>query len=178
MELRRGPLLAAAALFVVAGSARAVTCTIDQRPAATLLIPYFQATFNPDGTILATGPNALDTLVTIGNASPDAMLASVTVFSERSEAVMSFNIALTGFDVQSFSMASVLEGNLPVTPVNISHVAEVSDSHQVRFSGKKDKAQQVRRGRHGLKIGQKYFSRNIPNGNGSMVFVDKHSAQV
>jgi hypothetical protein len=35
---------------------------------------------------------------------------------------MGFNIALTGFDVQSFSIASVLRGNLPVTPVNISHV--------------------------------------------------------
>src|SRR5580765_7383681 len=112
-------------------SAGAVTCTIDQRPAATLLIPYFQATFNADGTILATGPNALDTLITVGNASPRPMVANVTVWSERSEAVMGFNIALTGFDVQSFSMASVLRGNLPVTPVNQSHVTEVKDANQV-----------------------------------------------
>ena len=122
-------------MLCIAGGGQAVTCTVDQRPAATLLIPYFQATFNSDGSILSTGPNALDTLVTVGNASPNPMLASVIVFSERSEAVMSFNIALTGFDVQSFSMASVLQGNLPVTPVNISHVPGVSDSHQVRFSG-------------------------------------------
>jgi hypothetical protein len=129
-------VVAAAVLFLAAArSALGVTCTIDQRPAATLLIPYFQATFNPDGTILSTGPNALDTLVTVGNASKDPMLANVTVFSERSEPVMGFNIALTGFDVQSFSMASVLRGNVPVTPVNVSHVAEATDAHQVTTSG-------------------------------------------
>jgi hypothetical protein len=35
--------LAIAALFAVAGSASAITCTIDQRPAATLLVPYFDS---------------------------------------------------------------------------------------------------------------------------------------
>ena len=57
--------LAIAALFAIAGSASAITCTIDQRPAATLLVPYFEATFNPDWTPLGTGANARDTLVTI-----------------------------------------------------------------------------------------------------------------
>jgi hypothetical protein len=107
--------LAIVALFAIATSANAITCTIDQRPAATLLIPYFQATFNADGTIAGTGPSALDTLVTIVNASSAPMLAHVNVFSERSELVLDFNIALTGFDVQSFSVASILRGNLPQT---------------------------------------------------------------
>lgn len=119
--------LAVVALFAIATSATAITCTIDQRPAATLLIPYFQATFNPNGTILGTGPTALDTLVTIGNASAAPMLAHVNVFNERSELVLDFNVALTGFDIQSWSMASLLEGFLPVTPVNHLHVAEVAD---------------------------------------------------
>jgi hypothetical protein len=107
--------LAVVALFAIASSASAITCTIDQRPAATLLIPYFQATFNADGTILDTGANALDTLVTIGNASSAPMLAHVNVFNDRSELVLDFNIALTGFDIQGFSMASILRGNLPQT---------------------------------------------------------------
>ena len=47
--------MAVVALFAIASSASAITCTIDQRPAATLLVPYFQVTFNPDGTILGTG---------------------------------------------------------------------------------------------------------------------------
>jgi hypothetical protein len=37
--------MAVVALLAIASSAGAITCTIDQRPAATLLIPYFQATF-------------------------------------------------------------------------------------------------------------------------------------
>ena len=35
--------LAVAAVFAFANSASAVTCTSDQHPAATLLVPYFQA---------------------------------------------------------------------------------------------------------------------------------------
>jgi hypothetical protein len=127
--------LAVVALFAIATSAMAITCTIDQRPAATLLIPYFQATFNPDGTILGTGPSALDTLVTIGNASTAPMIAHVNVFNERTELVLDFNIALTGFDIQSFSVASILRGNLPITPINQSHVPEVKDGHQVLTTG-------------------------------------------
>ena len=127
--------LAVVALFALATSASAITCTIDQRPAATLLIPYFQATFNADGTILATGPSALDTLVTIGNASSAPMLAHVGVWNDKSELVLDFNIALTGFDIQSWSMASVLRGFIPVTPINQSHVPEVKDTNQVLTTG-------------------------------------------
>src|ERR1700687_4890331 len=105
--------LAVVALLAIATNAGAITCTIDQRPAATLLIPYFQATFNPDGTILGTGPTALDTLVTIGNASSAPMLAHIAFWNDRSELVLDFTIALTGFDIQSFSVASVLRGFLP-----------------------------------------------------------------
>lgn len=127
--------MAVVALFAIATGASAITCTIDQRPAATLLIPYFQATFNANGTIQGTGTTALDTLVTIGNASSAPMIAHVNVFNERTELVLDFNIALTGFDIQSFSVASILEGFLPVTPINQSHVPEVKDSNQVLTTG-------------------------------------------
>ena len=45
--------LAVAALFAVATSANAITCTQDHRPAATLLIPYFLLQFGIDATELA-----------------------------------------------------------------------------------------------------------------------------
>ena len=122
--------LAIAALFAIAGSASAITCTIDQRPAATLLVPYFEATFNPDGTPSGTGANARDTLVTICNASSAPMIAHVNVFNERTELVLDFNIALTGFDCQSMSMARVLQGFLPATPVNTAHTPVTSDACQ------------------------------------------------
>ena len=102
------------ALFAVAGTASAITCTVDQRPAATLLVPYFEVAYNADGT-LVTGAGARDTLVTIVNASAAPMIAHVTVFNERSVLVLDFNIALTGFDVQAMSIGQVLRGNLPRT---------------------------------------------------------------
>jgi hypothetical protein len=122
--------MAIAVLFAVAGSASAITCTIDQRPAATLLVPYFEATFAPDGTPLGAGANARDTLVTICNASAAPMLAHVNVFNERTELVLDFNIALTGFDCQSMSMARVLSGFLPATPIGTNHAASTSDACQ------------------------------------------------
>ena len=122
--------LAIAALFAIAGSASAITCTIDQRPAATLLVPYFEATFAPDGTPVGLGPDARDTLVTICNASSAPMIAHVNVFNERTQLVLDFNIALTGFDCQSMSMARVLQGFLPATPITTSHVASANDACQ------------------------------------------------
>ena len=107
--------LVVVALLAVAGSASAITCTIDQRPAATLLVPYFEATFNPDGTPLSTGDSARDTLVTICNASSAPMIAHISIWSERTELVLDFNIALTGFDCQAMRMSSVLTGHLPQT---------------------------------------------------------------
>ena len=121
--------MAILALFALASSAYAITCTIDQRPAATLLVPYFEATFNPDGTPLGTGANARDTLVTICNASSAPMIAHVNVWSERTELVLDFNIALTGFDCQSMSMANVLAGHLPSTPIDTDH-EEADDACQ------------------------------------------------
>jgi len=106
--------LAIAALFAVATSATAITCTVDQRPAATLLVPYFEAAFTATGDIV-TGAGARDTIVTIVNASSANMIAHVNVFNERSFLVLDFNIALTGFDVQAMSIANVLRGNLPRT---------------------------------------------------------------
>jgi hypothetical protein len=122
--------LAIAALFAIAGSASAITCTIDQRPAATLLVPYFEATFGPDGTPLGTGENARDTLVTICNASSAPMIAHVNVFNERTELVLDYNIALTGFDCQSWSMARTLQGFLPATPILTDHDPDDEDACQ------------------------------------------------
>lgn len=123
--------MAIVALFAVANSASAITCTVDQRPAATLLVPWFQVTFNADGspqttTSAALAP-ALDTIVTIGNASSAPTIAHVSVFNERSFLVLDFNVALTGFDIQAMRMSEILRGNLPVTPINQSHNSVADD---------------------------------------------------
>ncbi|MGH7487603.1 MAG: hypothetical protein ACREMY_18670, partial [bacterium] len=110
-------LLVLVALVALASSAAAVTCTIDQHPAATLLVPYFQVHLNADGSI-DTSSARTDTLVTVVNASSAPTLAHVTVWNRRSHHVLDFNIALTGFDIVSWSMEDVLLGHLPSTPDN------------------------------------------------------------
>jgi hypothetical protein len=107
--------LAIAALLAVASSAGAVTCTVDQRPAATLLVPYFQVSYNADGTLNPTGPLSRDTIVTIANASSAPMVAHVNVFDRESVLRLDFNIALTGYDVQAMRMSDVLSGILPAS---------------------------------------------------------------
>ena len=107
--------LAVVAVLAFASTAGAVTCTVDQHPAATLLVPWFQVSVDSAGDVVGTGPGARDTLVTIGNASSAPMIAHVNVFNEHSELVLDFNIALTGFDIQSFAMSSIITGTLPQT---------------------------------------------------------------
>jgi len=107
--------LAIAALLVIASPAGAVTCTVDQRPGATLLVPYFQVSIGADGNVFGTGAGARDTIVTIANASQAPMIAHVNVYNRYSDLVLDFNIALTGFDVQAMRMSDVISGLLPVT---------------------------------------------------------------
>jgi hypothetical protein len=107
--------LAIVAVVALASTAGAITCTIDQHPAASLLVPYFQVSVDATGAPVRTGLGARDTLVTIVNASSAPMIAHVSVFSQYSELALDFNIALTGFDVQAMSMADIISGTLPTT---------------------------------------------------------------
>ena len=109
--------LAVVALFAIASSATAITCTLDQRPGATLLVPYFQVSIDPDGTggTIGSGELSRDTIVTIGNASSAPMIAHVNVYDRFSRIVLDFNVALTGFDIQSMAMSQIITGHLPVT---------------------------------------------------------------
>ena len=105
--------LAIAAVFAIANPASAVTCTSDQHPAATLLVPYFQVSYDTTGALVSTGPGARDTIVTIANASAAPMVAHVSVFDRNSVFLLDFNVALTGFDVQAMRMSDIIAGTLP-----------------------------------------------------------------
>jgi hypothetical protein len=100
---------AAIALFLgSAGSAGAVIGTLDDVPAATLLLPYFEVDpFDPNGTT---------TLLTIRNASAAPVVAHLTFWSNLSTPVFDFDVYLTGFDQQVFDLRQVLvEGILSTT---------------------------------------------------------------
>jgi hypothetical protein len=97
----------ALASILLAGVARAEIGTIDDVPAATLLLPYFEVDLDD--------PNGVNTLFSINNASASAAVAHVTVWSDLSVPVLDFDVYLTGFDVQTISLRNVLNGILPFT---------------------------------------------------------------
>jgi hypothetical protein len=99
--------LALVSLLALGGQAVAEIGTIDDVPAATLLLPYFEVDLNS-----TTG---VTTLFSINNASAAAALAHVTVWTDLSVPVLDFDVFLTGYDVQTINMRDLLNGILPVT---------------------------------------------------------------
>src|SRR5688572_20091536 len=90
-----------------AGASSAEIGTIDDVPAATLLLPYFEVDLN--------SANGVTTLFSINNASASAAVAHVTVWTDLSVPVLDFDIYLTGFDVQTMNMRDIVNGILPLT---------------------------------------------------------------
>jgi hypothetical protein len=80
------------------------SCDIALLPAATLLLPYFEVDLD--------SPAGERTLLTITNTAPREQLARVTLWTDFSWPVLTFNVRLTGHDVQSLSLFDVLSGKL------------------------------------------------------------------
>jgi len=99
--------LALLGLLALSGQAVATICTIDDVPAATLLLPYFEVDLN--------NPNGINTLFSINNASATAVLAHVVLWSDLSVPTFDFNIYLTGYDVQTVSVRDIFNGTVPRT---------------------------------------------------------------
>lgn len=112
--LMRSPRIVLGMLAVMAGLAgTAVPASaqnkpgIADQPAATLLLPYFEVDLkNPAGA---------NTFFTVNNASATAILAHVTIWSAMHVPVHSFNVYLTGYDVQTMSVRDLINGAVPVT---------------------------------------------------------------
>src|SRR5215208_3327449 len=99
--------LALLGLVALTGPANAVICTIDDVPAATLLLPYFEVNFG--------AADGVTTLFSINNASASAVLAHVVVWSDLSVPVLDFNVYLTGYDVVTINLRDILTGTFPQT---------------------------------------------------------------
>ncbi len=82
-------------------------CDIALLPAATLLLPYFE--------VDTDDPNGETTVFTITNISPDDRIARVTLWTDYSFPVLTFNVDLTGYDVQSISLYDVIERGIIAT---------------------------------------------------------------
>lgn len=105
---------ALASLLALGGSAIADIGTIDDVPAATLLLPYFEVDLDGGG---------LTTLFSINNASAAPALVHVVVWTDLSVHVLDFNVYLTGYDVFTQNLRDlILNGTSPAT----DHVGDVS----------------------------------------------------
>lgn len=101
----RALVILVVACLAVTSPLVAEICTVDDVPAATLLLPYFEA----------GGPTGLNTIFEINNASASAVVAHVVVWSDLSVPVLDFNVYLTGYDVVPINMYLVVGGILPRT---------------------------------------------------------------
>jgi hypothetical protein len=112
-----------------AGGAGAVIGTLDDVPAATLLLPYFEVDpFDPNGTT---------TLLTIRNASAAPVVGHMTFWSNLSVPVLGFDVYLAGFDEQALNLRDVfVAGILPTTGPSdlLSPRGGLSDPHD-NFDG-------------------------------------------
>jgi hypothetical protein len=84
------------------------TCDIKVAPAATLLLPYFEID-------LQTGSEQT-TLFTITNVSRYSQIAHVTLWTDWSFPVLTFNIFLAGYDVQSINLKQILVSGIVASP--------------------------------------------------------------
>jgi hypothetical protein len=109
MRHLRGVRAIAALILAVSAAVevRADLCTIDDVPAATLLLPYFEV--DPDDL------DGITTLFSINNASARAQLAQVTLWTDWAIPTLRFPVYLTGFDVQTFNLRDLFNGFMPVT---------------------------------------------------------------
>lgn len=108
-------IVTVAALILVSRSLSAgvttnnASCDIGVTPAATLLLPYFE--------VDTKGTDA-NTLFTITNTSRYPQIAHVTLWTDWAFPVLSFDLFLTGYDVQGVNLHDVIVGgNLGQTSV-------------------------------------------------------------
>ena len=110
MKMRRNAFwmiaaaVAAAALFGPSPASAQPTLVpiVSDRPASTLLLPYFEVD-------LANSAGRT-TQFTINSATATAVLAHVTIWSDLAVPVLTFNVYLTGYDMQTIDLRNVLTG--------------------------------------------------------------------
>src|SRR5581483_10523623 len=78
------------------------TCDIGVVPAATLLLPNFEVDFDQPPETART------TLFTIINTSRNPQIARVTLWTDWAYPVFTFNLFLTGYDVQAINLLDLL----------------------------------------------------------------------
>lgn len=87
--------------------AAAKTCAADAVPAATLLLPYFEVDLG--------NASGRTTLFSVNNAAGRGILSHVVLWTDLGVPTLSFDLYLTGYDVQTVNLRDVFAGRLPRT---------------------------------------------------------------
>ena len=116
--------LAAAASLHAATVDNDDSCDVTVLPAATLLLPYFEVDLeSPAGT-------GETTIFTLTNTTNLPQAVQVTLWTDYDYPVLSFNLFLTGYDVQSINLFDVIRRGLIApddgTGFDVSNVGELS----------------------------------------------------
>jgi hypothetical protein len=93
--------------LLASAPARADLCELEDSPAATLLLPYFE--------VDVANPGGLTTLFSINNASAMAVLTNVVLWTDLGVPTLGFQVYLTGYDVQTINLRDIFNGILPRT---------------------------------------------------------------
>ena len=100
------------------------SCDISLLPAATLLLPYFEVDFHSPQTVART------TLFAVQNTTAMPQIARVTLWTDWAYPMLTFNIFLTGYDVQGINLYDVFARGLvapTVTESGTSNAAKPGD---------------------------------------------------
>jgi hypothetical protein len=128
-SLRKGCLCLVLLLLTWIPPAQAVLCGLDDVPAATLLLPYFEVDLDR--------PTTNTTLFSVINTAPDAALAKIVLWSDMGVPTLNFNIYLTGYDVLTVNLADIFRGQIPQTGLDLVPAGDFSRPN-VQFPGCED----------------------------------------
>ncbi len=123
-------MLASLVGLVAAPHANAVLCTLDEVPAATLFVPYFEVDVSEAACNDPTAGS--NTLIRVTNADAHAQVINVMFWTDWSVGSLNFSVYLTGYDVQTIDLRDIFcNGNLPRTGPGsgLSPVGPVSAPH-------------------------------------------------
>ncbi len=93
-------------------------CVLDQAPAATLLLPYFEVDLEDS--------DGITTVFSVVNTSSESVYARAVLWTDAAYPTVGFDLYLTGYDVQSVNLRDVFEGRLPSTGPGVSPIGPVS----------------------------------------------------
>jgi len=111
--------IALASVLLLAGSsvAYANICAFDTVPAATLLFPFVAYNYED-------GADGVNTLFAITNVSSDAQIVHITLWTDYSIPVLDWNVLLTGYDVYTFDIRSILRDGVIVPTYAVTHTGD------------------------------------------------------